>query len=297
MTTDGLLVVDKPAGWTSHDVVAKLRGVLHQKRVGHAGTLDPDATGVLLVGLGRATRLLRFLQETTKEYTGVVAFGIATASLDASGTVLVREAMPVHRDEVEAASKQFLGDILQVPPMVSALKVDGRRLYEIAREGKEVERVARPVRIDRFDVEEFEDGPFPRATVRIECSSGTYIRSLAADLGEALGGSAHLAGLRRDRVGSFTLAESHTLERIETEYESLVLTPAEAMRALPAIQVDDEIATAAGHGTVFSETALPIQTDGPFSLIGSDGSLVAVYERVAAGLKPLVVLSVVEGAA
>ena len=193
---DGLLVVDKPAGWTSHDVVAKLRGATRQRRIGHAGTLDPDATGVLLVGLGRVTRLMRFLQETTKSYRGVVSFGVATNTLDAAGEVLERREMPVTRAEVEQALPPFRGGILQIPPMVSALKVDGKRLHELAREGKEVERAARPVRIDRFDIEAFEPGPFPQATVLVDCSSGTYIRSLAADLGTALGGCAHLASLQ-----------------------------------------------------------------------------------------------------
>ncbi len=190
---DGLLVVDKPAGWTSHDVVAKLRGATRQRRIGHAGTLDPDATGVLLVGLGRVTRLLRFLQETTKTYEGVVVFGVATSTLDAAGEELERIEMPVDETAVRGAMAGFLGDIVQVPPMVSALKVDGRRLHELAREGKVVERAPRPVRIERFDLDAFESGPFPRATVTVDCSSGTYIRSLAADLGTALGGCAHLA--------------------------------------------------------------------------------------------------------
>src|SRR6476661_1439877 len=155
---DGLVVVDKAAGWTSHDVVAKLRGIYRQKRVGHAGTLDPDATGVLLVGLGRVTRLLRYLQEAGKEYRGRVAFGVATDTLDASGAVLERTEMTVTRDALDRAARGFVGDIEQVPPMVSALKVGGRRLYELARAGEEVERAARPVRIDALVVEEFDPG-------------------------------------------------------------------------------------------------------------------------------------------
>lgn len=296
MTLDGLLVVDKPAGWTSHDVVAKLRGVLHQKRVGHAGTLDPDATGVLLVGLGRATRLLRFLQETTKEYRGVVAFGVATDSLDAAGTVLERRPMPVTRAEVEAASKRFLGEIRQVPPMVSALKVGGRRLHELAREGKEVEREARPVRIERLDVEAFDDGPYPRATVHVECSSGTYVRSLAADLGAALGGPAHLAELRRLRVGPFDLDDARPLAEIEADVETNVLSPAVAMRGLPSVRVDDDTARAVTHGAVFPESALGAQGPGPFAVLDGEGALLAVYERKGAGLKPAVVLSGESGA-
>src|ERR1700675_568705 len=153
---DGLVVVDKAPKWTSHDVVAKLRGVYGQKRMGHAGTLDPDATGVLLVGLGRATRLLRYLQEAGKEYRGRVVFGVATDTLDAAGAVLERTEMTVTRDALDAAARAFVGDIEQVPPMVSALKVGGRRLYELARAGEEIERAARPVRLEGLDVEELE---------------------------------------------------------------------------------------------------------------------------------------------
>jgi tRNA pseudouridine55 synthase len=288
---DGLLVVDKHAGWTSHDVVAKLRGACRQRRVGHAGTLDPDATGVLLVGLGRVTRLLRFLQESTKAYRGVIAFGVATDTLDAAGAVLERSAMPVSREEVEEATRRFTGDILQVPPMVSALKVGGRRLHELARAGIEVERDARPVRIDRLDVEDFEPGPFPKATIVVECSSGTYIRSLAADLGAALGGCAHLERLRRLRVGPFGLEDAHPLEEILTEPEPFVLSPASAMRALEQVAVDDETRAAVTHGSVFAASALVVDGAGPFALVDRAGDLVAVYERKGAALKPAVVLA------
>ena len=159
---DGLVVVDKPAGWTSHDVVAKLRSIYGQRRVGHAGTLDPDATGVLLVGLGRVTRLLRYLQEAGKSYRGRVVFGVATDTLDASGAVLERAEMHARaRADRGRGARAFVGDIEQVPPMVSAIKVGGRRLYELAREGRRVERAATPVRIDELVVEEFEPGPYP----------------------------------------------------------------------------------------------------------------------------------------
>src|SRR5437588_391394 len=162
-TVEGLVVVDKPAGWTSHDVVARLRRIYGLRRVGHAGTLDPDATGVLLVGLGRVTRLLRFLQEAGKSYRGRVVFGVATDTLDASGAVLERADMQITRAQLDTATCAFTGDIEQVPPMVSALKVGGRRLYELARKGKEVERAPRPVRIDVLEIEEFEPGPYPEA--------------------------------------------------------------------------------------------------------------------------------------
>ena len=212
---DGLVVVDKPAGCTSHDVVARLRRVYGLRRVGHAGTLDPDATGVLLVGLGRATRLLRFLTETGKIYRGEVAFGVATETLDAAGAETARQAMPdVTQDTLEAVLPRFIGTIAQVPPMVSAIKVEGRRLHERARAGEVVERAPRKVRIDRIGIESFTPGEFPRAQLLVECGSGTYIRSLAADLGEALGGCAHLAWLRRLRVGPFPVEEAWTLEEI-----------------------------------------------------------------------------------
>lgn len=289
--TDGLVVVDKPAGFTSHDVVARLRGIYRQRRIGHAGTLDPDATGVLLVGLGRVTRLLRYLQDTSKAYRGVVAFGVATDTLDAAGSVLERRPMPVSADEVRAAATRFVGDIQQVPPMVSALKVGGKRLHELARAGKEVERPPRPVHIARLDIEEFEPGPYPRATVLVECSSGTYIRSLAFDLGRALGGPAHLAELRRLRVGPFTLDDAHPLDAIEADPAAVVLPPAAALRDLARVEVGEDAAKAVAHGSVFPEAALPAEGPGPFAVVGPDGALLAVYERRGAALKPAVVVA------
>jgi len=289
---DGLVVVDKPPGWTSHDVVGRLRKVYGQRRVGHAGTLDPDATGVLLVGLGRATRLLRYLSEQGKAYRGRVVFGIATSTLDAAGEVLDQQPMPIARDDVERVLGRFLGDIEQVPPMVSAVKIGGRRLHELAREGKEVERAPRPVHVDRIEVEDFEPGPYPTATLSVECGSGTYIRALAADIGIALGGCAHLGELRRLRVGSFTLDEANTLPEIEADPAAYVLPPAEAMRDLARVVVDDEQARAVAHGVAFAGGALAAEGDGPFAVLGPDGALLAVYERRGAGLKPSVVLAV-----
>ncbi|HEV7525881.1 MAG TPA: tRNA pseudouridine(55) synthase TruB [Acidimicrobiia bacterium] len=290
---DGLLVVDKAPGWTSHDVVAKLRGVYGQKRVGHAGTLDPDATGVLLVGLGRATRLLRYLQEAGKEYRGRVVFGVATDTLDAAGAVLERAEMTVGRAQLDAAARAFVGDIEQIPPMVSALKVGGRRLYEMARAGEEIERAARPVHIGELVVEELEPGAYPEATIRVSCSTGTYIRTLAADLGTALGGCAHLGSLRRLRVGSFTLDEARTLEAIEADREAAVLPPTEAVRDLETVTIDAERARAVAHGATFAAPALLGDRDGPgpFAVIDESGALLAVYERRGAGVKPSVVLA------
>jgi tRNA pseudouridine55 synthase len=289
---DGLVVVDKPAGFTSHDVVAKLRKVYGQRKIGHAGTLDPDATGVLLVGLGRATRLLRYLSESGKAYEGRIVFGIATSTLDAAGEVLDQRPMPITRDDVERALPRFVGDIEQLPPMVSAVKVGGRRLHELARAGQEVERAPRPVHVDRFDVVAFEAGPYPEVDVEVECGSGTYVRALAADLGAALGGSAHLAALRRTRVGSFTLAEAHALVDIEADPAAAVLPLATAMRDLQRVEVDDEQARAVAHGMSFAAGALAEQGPGPYALVGRDGSLLAVYDTRGAALRPAVVVAV-----
>lgn len=288
---DGLVVVDKPAGWTSHDVVARIRKIYGQRKVGHAGTLDPDATGVLLVGLGRVTRLLRYLQETTKVYRGTVRFGVATSTLDAAGDVLERAPMTLARDDVVAASGRFLGDIEQIPPMVSAIKIDGRRLHELARRGEEVDRPPRSVHISRLEVTAFEDGPYPGAEVLVECSSGTYIRSLAADLGTALGGCAHLEVLRRLSVGSFGLDEAHELDAIAAAPETALVLPLDAMRDLERVDVDAECARAVSHGTTFAGSALPTTGEGPYAVASPEGELVAVYERKGSGIKPSVVVA------
>lgn len=294
---DGLVVVDKPAGWTSHDVVARLRQDFGIRRVGHAGTLDPDATGVLLVGIGRVTRLLRFLSETGKAYQGEVAFGVATDTLDATGEVTERRPMPVTRAEVKAAAGRFVGEIEQIPPMVSAVKVGGRRLHELARQGEEVERAPRRVRIDRIELEAFEGGDFPRARLLVECGSGTYLRSLAADLGQALGGVAHLAWLRRLRVGPFTLEEAHTLEVVAADPARVLLPPVEAVRHLDRVDVDADVARGVSHGAIFPVATLgppgvPGMPPGagPVAVVGPEGTLLALYERGRAAARPLVVL-------
>ena len=277
--TDGLVVVDKPAGWTSHDVVARCRKIFGQKRIGHSGTLDPDATGVLLVGLGRVTRLLRYLTDLPKEYTATVVLGIATSTLDASGEVVAEWDMAgVTVDDARRAAIGLTGDILQVPPMVSALKVGGRRLHELAREGIEVDREARPVTIHRFDVN---PGPQPNTlTIAVRCSSGTYVRTLAADLGEALGGGAHLRDLRRTAIGSFTVSAAVPLDDVDP---ALHVVPAiDALRDYPRVDVDAPAAIDVSHGKRLS--GLP---SGAVRVVGPDGRLLAMYENG----KPSVVLA------
>jgi tRNA pseudouridine55 synthase len=293
LIVDGLAVIDKEAGWTSHDVVAKARGILRTRKIGHAGTLDPDATGVLLLGVGRVTRLLRFLTELPKTYTATIVLGVETSTLDASGDVLVTHDMAsVTADQVRTAAATLTGEILQVPPMVSAVKIGGRRLHELARQGIEVERQPRPVTVHRFDVTPTDDPARWRATV--VCSSGTYVRTLAADLGRALGGGAHLRDLRRTAVGSFTEAVAVPLDRLTTDG---LLTPAEAMRDLSPLVVGDDVARAVGFGKVLPVGTLgvPEGTDGPWAVVDAEGRLLAVYERHTAGgpgaTKPAVVVA------
>lgn len=295
-------MVDKPAGWTSHDVVARLRRVYGTRRVGHAGTLDPDATGVLLVGIGRVTRLMRFLTDTGKTYRGEVAFGVATDTLDAAGKVLERQAMPdVTEEAIRAVIPGFLGEVEQVPPMVSAIKVGGKRLHELARRGEEVERAPRLVHIARIDVEAFSPGEepgFPTARLLVECGSGTYIRSLAADIGAALGGVAHLGWLRRLAVGPFDLDVARTLEQVEADPPAALLAPFQALPHLPRVVVDADTARGVTHGAVFPVTLLgggdsgdgESPAPGPVAVLSADGPLLAVYERGRTAARPLVVL-------
>jgi tRNA pseudouridine55 synthase len=277
----GLAVVDKPAGMTSHDVVAALRRRLGERRMGHSGTLDPDATGVLLVGVGSVTRLLRFLTELPKTYTGEVVLGVETTTLDAAGEVTARHDMSDVTDDAvrQAVADHLTGPILQVPPMVSAVRVGGRRLHELAREGIEVERAPRPVVVHRFGVDSTGDAAVYR--IQVECSSGTYVRVLAADLGRLLGGGAHLRALRRTAIGSFGEVEARPLEEV------FLLSPAEALRDYASVTVDAEVAAMVAHGRV-----LPVFTGrGPWAVLDDAGDLLAVYEAHAGRARPAVVLS------
>ena len=280
----GVVVIDKPAGWTSHDVVAKSRGVIGTRKVGHSGTLDPDATGVLVLGVGHATRLLRFLTELPKRYEGEIVLGTETTTLDAAGEITASHDMSaVTDDQVRAAANRLTGDLMQVPPMVSAIKIDGKRLHELAREGKEVDRPPRPVRVDRFDVEPVEGARGVWRCV-VDCSSGTYIRSLAADLGTALGGGAHLRSLRRTSVGGFTLDDAGTIE------SPTLLPVSAAVQHLELALVDEDTAVLVGHGRVLPLEQLQVSGGGPWAVLGEDGALLAVYESHRQGGKPTVVI-------
>lgn len=292
----GFVVVDKPAGMTSHDVVSRLRRRFNERRVGHSGTLDPDATGVLIVAIGNATRLLQFLGDLPKSYSGEVVFGTATSTLDASGDVTAtRDMSALALERVREAAKALTGDILQVPPMVSAIKIGGRRLHEIAREGGEVERAPRPVTIHRFvvgDVVERIDGN-PVVAIDVTCSSGTYIRTLAADLGEALGGFAHLRNLRRRAIGDFVVGANHDPASID---EAPLLSAVAIMTHLDGVnvtmvQVDDDTAIKVRNGRAFDTLGELDGREGERRVVlNLRNELIAVYGRAADGWKPEVVM-------
>jgi tRNA pseudouridine55 synthase len=285
MTPAGFLVVDKPPGPTSHDVVASARRATGIKKIGHAGTLDPPARGVLVLALGAATRLIRYVQEMEKEYLAVVRFGIATSTLDAAGEELSRRPMVVTRPQLEHALENFIGEIDQVPPMVSALKVGGRRLHEMARRGEEIDREPRRVHIYQIDLEDLEEGEYPRARLRIRCGKGTYVRSLAADLGAALGGEAHVEELTRTRVGPFAVGQAMSDPTFDN-WQAELLPPRVAVAAMDTKVVTGEGAVAVRHGR-----QLPSQGGtGPLAMLDEAGDLLAVYRREGTEARAEVVL-------
>jgi tRNA pseudouridine55 synthase len=287
---DGVLVCDKPGGMTSHDVVARVRRLAGQRRVGHGGTLDPPATGVLVLALGRATRLLPFLPTEPKRYRATITFGAGTDTLDAAGTVTATaDATGVDEAGLRAALARFVGPQQQVPPMVSAIKVAGERLYAKARRGEQVERAPRPIVIHALELLELVGGERPLATVEVVCSGGTYVRSLAADLGRALGTLAHLAGLRRTAVGRFTEADAHPLEDLAEpgRLAAAVLDPAAAMASTATRALTPAEAAALATG----RTLAPTGHGDPVAAVAPDGRLVAVIQDSAGRARPKVVLA------
>jgi tRNA pseudouridine55 synthase len=273
----GLVVVDKAGGMTSHDVVARVRRLAGTRKVGHAGTLDPMATGVLVVGVERATRLLGHLMLTEKAYDATVRLGESTTTDDAEGETLTT-ASPVRLsdEEIRAAFATQVGDIEQVPTTVSAIKVDGKRAYALARAGESVELAARPVTIHELTVHELRrDGDLIDVDISVRCSSGTYVRAIARDVGAALGVGGHLTALRRTAVGPYGLDVAHTLEQLDEAFA--VLPIAEAARAaFPAYDLDEE---QAGHVRVGRKLALEL--DGLTAVFAPDGGFLALYEPTA----------------
>jgi tRNA pseudouridine55 synthase len=283
MVDPGLVVVDKAPGMTSHDVVARVRRLAGTRKVGHAGTLDPMATGVLVLGVDRATRLLGHLMLTEKAYDATIRLGVATSTDDAEGEVLETRAVDdVDPQDVRAELARFVGDIEQVPTAVSAIKVDGKRAYARVRDGEQVELKARPVNIHELVVH---DVALPDVRISVRCSSGTYIRAIARDLGAALGVGGHLTALRRTAVGPFDLAVARTLDELAEDVA--VLPIADAARAtFPGVDLDEE---QAAHVRVGRALDLVLPGDGPHALFAPGGEFLALYERRGQQARPVAV--------
>ncbi|EHR60720.1 tRNA pseudouridine 55 synthase [Saccharomonospora cyanea NA-134] len=287
----GLLIVDKPGGMTSHDVVAKARRFLRTRRVGHAGTLDPMATGVLVLGVERATKLLGHLALDRKTYLATIALGAATTTDDAEGEITSRADVSavagVSDADIAAGIAALTGDILQKPSAVSAVKVNGKRAYARVRAGEEVDLPARPVTVHRFDLlATRRETDRVELDVMVDCSSGTYVRALARDLGAALGVGGHLAALRRTSVGPFTLAKARTLDEVERE-PGLSLNLAEAVAAaFPRTDVDAPVAAAIRHGQRVPAAGL----EGTYGVFAPDGHVLALAQDTGRTAKPVVVL-------
>ncbi|MGH9941103.1 MAG: tRNA pseudouridine(55) synthase TruB [Pyrinomonadaceae bacterium] len=312
---DGLLIIDKPAGWTSHDVVARARRVLREKRIGHTGTLDPFATGVLVLLVGRATRLAQFLSGAVKEYEAVVRFGYATDTGDLTGArrgdAETFEPCRVWSEkEIETALASLRGELEQVPPMYSAKKVKGQKLYDLARQGIEVER--QPVRVTIHELEatvKDVEGLLSRRPdgtcdlgVRVVCSAGTYVRTLAEAIGERLGASAHLAELRRTRAGAFSLERAVTLDKLNETAEArtvgaLLISMNAALREMPVVHLTDQDARRARHGAALGAADTSLNEGEYVRLCDAAGELIAigVYDAERGALRPRVMLAAEDG--
>jgi tRNA pseudouridine55 synthase len=281
----GLVIVDKPAGLTSHDVVARLRRILRTRKVGHAGTLDPMATGVLVCGVGRATKLLGHLSLDTKAYTATVRLGVITHTDDAEGEVLATaDASEIADAAIAAGMAELTGAIEQVPSSVSAIKIDGRRAYARVRAGEEVVLPARPVTVSEFTLLARRGAELD---VAVECSSGTYVRALARDLGAALGVGGHLTALRRTRVGPFTLDHARTLAELEADPAAVVPLDAAVALAFPRRDLDEARAVDISHGRPLPAAGLA----GTYAVFAPDGRALALMTDRGSQARPLVVLA------
>ena len=284
----GLVVVDKPGGMTSHDVVGRCRRLFGTRKVGHAGTLDPMATGVLVVGVERATKILGLLIATDKSYCATMRLGQSTSTEDAEGEVLQTiSAAHLTDDQIEAAVAALRGDILQVPSAVSAIKIGGQRAYQLARDGQTVELAARPVRIDRFDILTVRRaGELIDVDVEVDCSSGTYIRALARDVGAALGVGAHLTALRRTRVGRYGLDEARTLDELADAPRCSYTLDQACLLGFARRDLTEQQAEDARHGRALEPAGIP----GVYAATAPDGRVIALLEDGSSRTKSVVVL-------
>lgn len=280
---NGIIIIDKPQGWTSMDVCAKLRGMFHEKRVGHAGTLDPMATGVLPVFIGRATRAVEFAAGSDKEYIAGLKLGVVTNTQDTTGEVLEQRPVAAEREDVVRVLSQFTGLIEQLPPMYSAIKINGKKLYELARKGKEVERKPRPVTIHALEILDQAPAQETDYLIRVACSKGTYVRTLCHDIGQALGCGGCMSSLQRVKAAGFTLADSVTLEAVQEavdrgEGESLLLPVDCCFAGLPVLVLK----TAGAEKKIRNGAALPVRDvpDGEYRVYGMDKTFLALGRAV-----------------
>ena len=284
----GILPVDKPEGWTSHDVVDRVRKALNTRKVGHAGTLDPLATGVLVICVGKATRLSPYLTAHTKRYTAVIQFGARTDTMDSDGTVIERsDAIPDSLAEIEQILPGFRGDIEQTPPMFSAKKIDGQRLHRLARAGQTVEREATSIRIESLVIRSFDP---PDLTLDVVCSKGTYVRVLADDIGQTIGCGAHITALRRTACGPINLDLCKNVEALDTDVH--LMDPNEALADMPQVVVTAEMAERFIHGQTLPATGIsaPVQPRVPVRVLNETGDLLGIGQMGDMALHPKCVL-------
>jgi len=282
---NGFAIIDKEPGWTSHDVVAKARKILDTRKVGHSGTLDPPATGILILGVGKATRLLRFITDLRKEYVATMVIGSETDTLDADGEITETTEVFPSLHQLQESALAFIGDIQQVPPMVSAVKIKGKRLYELAREGKEIHRDPRNVSIHNIEINQLSENNVYQ--IKVSCGSGTYIRSLVSDIAKKSGSLAHVGSLRRTAIGSFGESLANPINEVQ------VISMSEGLRDYEKVEVSDDVGERIKVGSVMEAEQLGIYSGrGPWAIVNADDELLAVYEKYNHDtVKPAVVIS------
>jgi len=268
---NGIILVDKPQDWTSHDVVGKLRGILHERRIGHSGTLDPMATGLLVVFIGRATRAVQFAEADSKEYIAGLRLGITTDTQDTSGRILAENKVNVTVEELKAALSGFTGEIGQIPPMYSAIKVGGKKLYELARKGQEIERSARRITIHELELMGMEGEDY---ILRVRCSKGTYIRTLCHDIGQSLGCGACMSSLRRTKAGAFSVSDAHTIEELVNAAENYVIPVDRLFSDYPAMTVNALCEKKLRNGNMVSVN----ENDGKYRVYSENGDFLLLGE-------------------
>ena len=277
---NGILLVDKPQGWTSHDVVGKLRGILHERRIGHSGTLDPLATGLLVVFVGRATRAVEFAEAHSKEYIAGLRLGMTTDTQDITGNVLHETVQNISENELKSVFSEFLGDIQQIPPMYSAIKIGGKKLYELARKGESVERKPRNVNISKLELTGRNGNDY---VLDVCCSKGTYIRTLCNDMGEKLGCGGCMSSLRRIKAGAFDIADAHTIEEIAERPEKYLIPVDKLFSEYPEITVDGRTEGKLRNGNFINTSA----SDGTYRVYGESGEFLLLGDVQQGTLKTI----------